>query len=156
MSQFPERSAAPAYHSQSPATHPDSSFNILRQERQQQNDAPLNAEDLEYDRYSPVSELSISPVPPPHREPMNRNSVRTTTPGADNFGDQAAGGIAGIALGVASANERQSGLEAMRNIQGPGKRPKLLNKSSCHHSQQKHPNQEPRSLGPSLFDMQCY
>jgi exo-beta-1,3-glucanase (GH17 family) len=40
------------------------------------------------------------------------------TPGADNFSDQAAGGIAGIALGVADAHARESGLEALRHTPG--------------------------------------
>jgi exo-beta-1,3-glucanase (GH17 family) len=40
------------------------------------------------------------------------------TPGADNFGEQASGGIAGVALSVADANARESGLEAMRNTPG--------------------------------------
>ena len=40
------------------------------------------------------------------------------TPGVDNFGEQAAGGIAGIAMGVADTHARESGLEAMRNTPG--------------------------------------
>ena len=47
------------------------------------------------------------------------------TPGADNFGEQAAGGIAGVAWSVADANARESGLEAMRNTpQVPGYDPR--------------------------------
>jgi exo-beta-1,3-glucanase (GH17 family) len=42
----------------------------------------------------------------------------STTPGADNFSEQAAGGIAGIALGVADAHARESGLEALRHTPG--------------------------------------
>lgn len=48
------------------------------------------------------------------------NSTRTastTTPGIDNMGESAAGGgIAGIAMGVANTNERESGVEAMRSL----------------------------------------
>jgi exo-beta-1,3-glucanase (GH17 family) len=40
------------------------------------------------------------------------------TPGADNFSEQASGGLAGIAMGVAEAHARESGLEAMRNTPG--------------------------------------
>ena len=40
------------------------------------------------------------------------------TPGADNFSEQAAGGIPGLARSVADANARESGLEAMRNTPG--------------------------------------
>jgi exo-beta-1,3-glucanase (GH17 family) len=44
-----------------------------------------------------------------------------TTPGADNLGEAAAGGgINGIAMGVASANERESGAQALRDIQNWG------------------------------------
>lgn len=42
------------------------------------------------------------------------------TPGADNYGEQAAGGIAGIAMGVADNRPRESGLEAVRNIPAYG------------------------------------
>ncbi|KAI9793558.1 MAG: hypothetical protein M1816_007991 [Peltula sp. TS41687] len=46
----------------------------------------------------------------------------STTPGADNLGDNAAGGgIAGIALGVAATNERQSGMQALRAIENGGR-----------------------------------
>lgn len=48
------------------------------------------------------------------------NSTRTastTTPGIDNMGESAAGGgIAGIAIGVANTNERESGVEALRSL----------------------------------------
>lgn len=81
---------------------------------------------------SPISPPSI-PIPPLHGDASCRPcsldsaahhnsiqpSVTNTTPGADNFGEQAGGGIAGIAMGVASANARESGLEAMRRIQNP-------------------------------------
>lgn len=145
MSHHSERTAPPTYQSSSPgqfshnpATHPDSAFSRLQGDRQQQNrdQTQVNEGEAEYDQLSPVSSLSTSPAPPPHiqthdrhwpQEPGYRNSDRTsysvTTPGADNFGEQAAGGIAGIALGVASANERESGIEAMRNIHGPSKIP---------------------------------
>lgn len=44
-------------------------------------------------------------------------TASTTTPGIDNMAASAAGGgIAGIALGVASTNERESGVEALRSL----------------------------------------
>lgn len=50
---------------------------------------------------------------------MRTNS--TITPGMDNLGATAAGGgIAGIALGVANTNERESGIEALRAIERNG------------------------------------
>ncbi|KFX87958.1 hypothetical protein V495_04292 [Pseudogymnoascus sp. VKM F-4514 (FW-929)] len=52
-----------------------------------------------------------------NREPYNTTSMASsTTPGADNFGQQAGGGIAGIAMGVADNRPRESGMEAMRSI----------------------------------------
>ena len=48
---------------------------------------------------------------------MSQRTASTATPGADNLGEAAAGGgISGIALGVASTNERESGLEAVRGM----------------------------------------
>lgn len=45
-------------------------------------------------------------------------TTSTTTPGMDNFGATAAGGgIAGVAMGVANTNERESGIEALRAIE---------------------------------------
>lgn len=48
--------------------------------------------------------------PPPHSN---------ITPGADNFGEAAGGGMAGIAYTVAERNARESGLEAMRGLGYP-------------------------------------
>jgi len=45
-----------------------------------------------------------------------------TTPGMDNLGEAAVGGgIAGIAIGVANTNERESGLQALRGIDSWGR-----------------------------------
>lgn len=45
-------------------------------------------------------------------------TASTTTPGIDNMGESAAGGgIAGIAIGVANTNERESGVEALRSLE---------------------------------------
>ena len=47
----------------------------------------------------------------------SNRTTSTITPGADNWGDRAVGGgMTGIALGVASANERESGIEALRSL----------------------------------------
>ena len=47
----------------------------------------------------------------------SNRTASTTTPGADNMGEAAAGGgIAGVALGVANHNERESGVEAIRGM----------------------------------------
>ena len=66
-------------------------------------------------------------IPPPLRTQGVRNkdlghsvsnrTASTTTPGADNMGEAAAGGgIAGVALGVANHHQRYSGVEALRGI----------------------------------------
>jgi exo-beta-1,3-glucanase (GH17 family) len=47
-----------------------------------------------------------------YRDPAVGNTI---TPGADNFGEQASGGMAGIAYSVADRNARESGVEAMRS-----------------------------------------
>jgi exo-beta-1,3-glucanase (GH17 family) len=59
------------------------------------------------------------------------------TPGADNFSEAAAGGVAGIAYGVADQNPRESGLEAMR---GP------------NYPQQTHQAQDPYGYGRGNYD----
>ncbi|TVY31559.1 putative glucan endo-1,3-beta-glucosidase [Lachnellula subtilissima] len=94
-----------------PATHPESSFNRLRAER----------------RYSREGTAPV-PAPPPHRDTEGRSrgrelgytnsGVSNVTPGVDNFGEQAAGGLTGIAMSVADHNARESGLEALRNTPG--------------------------------------
>ncbi|KAK1750311.1 endo-beta-1,3-glucanase [Echria macrotheca] len=74
------------------------------------------------------------PLPEPQREigggqlgregnyppaPQRRPTQTTVTPGADNFSEAAAGGMAGIALSVAEHNARQSGLDAVRGPDYP-------------------------------------
>lgn len=47
----------------------------------------------------------------------SNRTASTATPGADNMGITAAGGgIAGVALGVANTNERDSGVEALQDL----------------------------------------
>ncbi|CAK7234299.1 hypothetical protein SBRCBS47491_008901 [Sporothrix bragantina] len=111
-----------------PAFHPDSAYNQLAANRQYAQ-APLrtavagNTADL----VSPVS----PPAPPPHssadsQQPFGRDTRQqqaaqvpqsNITPGADNFSESAAGGMAGIAYSVAERNPRESGVEAMRAMQ---------------------------------------
>ncbi|KAF1970612.1 glycoside hydrolase [Bimuria novae-zelandiae CBS 107.79] len=88
---------------------------------------------------SPVElHSAMIPLPPPHRHPVSIDSAHSqmqgqqpyrnpnnysdysppeTTPGADNLGSYAAGGgINGIAAGVASAHERESGVQALQDM----------------------------------------
>lgn len=66
------------------------------------------------------------------------------TPGADNFGEQASGGIAGVARSVADANARESGLEAMRNTPGYDQRHGMLPYQDSPYAQHT-PRGEPSS-----------
>lgn len=45
----------------------------------------------------------------------NQQPLSTITPGADDFGESAAGGVAGIAYSVADRNARDSGINDTRN-----------------------------------------
>ncbi|TAQ83768.1 hypothetical protein B7494_g7907 [Chlorociboria aeruginascens] len=106
----------------SPAAHPDSAFNRLRAQRGRSREQ--GASRPPHSEASPAS----APPPPPHRDPeggiwgrelgYTDSAYSNITPGADNFGEQAAGGLAGVAMSVAEANARESGLEAMRNTPG--------------------------------------
>jgi exo-beta-1,3-glucanase (GH17 family) len=90
-----------------------------------------------YRQADPVSPLS-PPEPPSHQHsdgrawaPDNGYAGRqyqqqqrppplsNITPGADNFSESAAGGMAGIAYSVADRNARESGMEAMRGLDYP-------------------------------------
>ncbi|KAF2019815.1 glycoside hydrolase family 17 protein [Aaosphaeria arxii CBS 175.79] len=97
------------------------------------------------DPSNPMLQSSSPPPPPAHRSPVgmhpdsaygnmqgrpqhgnpNNYSDYTPpgiTPGTDNLGESAAGGgINGIAIGVANANERESGLQALRDIDNWGR-----------------------------------
>ena len=120
-------------------TNDETSLSAQRQPNFQpyRDDSPTrNADSLapgyQYEAYTP----SNAPTPPLHREdPFSdshaalddrarnvgySNSMRTastTTPGMDNLGHASpGGGVAGLAYGVAGANERESGVQAMREV----------------------------------------
>lgn len=72
----------------------------------------------------------IPPPPPVHRSPVGGYgstnysdfSPPEITPEADNLGESAAGGgITGIAAGVANTNERESGVQALRDLNSWGR-----------------------------------
>ncbi|KAF2748096.1 glycoside hydrolase family 17 protein [Sporormia fimetaria CBS 119925] len=82
------------------------------------------------------SQHQMPPPPPIHRVPVGGAGNHTqaqrpygsdnysdfsppeTTPGADNLGEAApGGGINGIAVGVANTHERESGLQALRDVE---------------------------------------
>ncbi|KFY30664.1 hypothetical protein V494_08079 [Pseudogymnoascus sp. VKM F-4513 (FW-928)] len=98
------------------------------------------------------------PSVPPHashqqqqyfnREPYNTTSmVSSTTPGADNFGQQAGGGIAGIAMGVADNRPRESGMDAMRSIPEYGVDGRPLNYSQSPRQGQGYRQAPPPPVG---------
>ncbi|WEW55961.1 glycosyl hydrolases family 17 protein [Emydomyces testavorans] len=102
-----------------PASHPDSTYNRLRQERQYGDEYPADIPN-----YSTPQPFSHGQRPQPTIQTMGRSQTTrtdsTVSPGADNLGPMSAGGgIAGIATGVASTHERQSGVEAIRGNTGP-------------------------------------
>ncbi|KAK4231008.1 family 17 putative glycoside hydrolase [Podospora fimiseda] len=105
-----------------PGAHPDSAFHQLRAQRRLSQEAGYHNS---YDQ--PPDDHFVPPRPPPHRS-TQRNSwgqgrpipqSSTITPGADNFGNAAAGGMAGIALSVADQNARESGMNAVHDPHYP-------------------------------------
>lgn len=122
-----------------PGAHPNSSFERLRAQRRYDQEPPNRRRDAgpyaaagaipnSYRQQADV----VSPVSPqqqsPHRDPDQRywghgspyppsqqrpSPQSTITPGADNFSNVAAGGMAGIAMSVAEHNARESGLNAV-------------------------------------------
>ncbi len=91
---------------------------------------------------SPTRQFDRPPPPPPHQNnspssyqlppidtsssnnrglehSLSNRTASTVTPGADNLGEAAVGGgLGGIALGIANTHARESGMEAMRSMEG--------------------------------------
>ena len=79
---------------------------------------PPPAHSTPYRAYSPSNSQyrAYSPSPSPKRTPSD------TTPDEDHLGGRAAGGgITGLAAGVAGSHERESGQQALRDIEGWGR-----------------------------------
>ncbi|KAH8896805.1 glycoside hydrolase [Thozetella sp. PMI_491] len=122
-----------------PGAHPDSSFERMRAQRRLSREGSAT---LQTPRAAPGygggpsnyrQPDPVSPVSPgrggnddqywgnkqsysAQRRPAPQSNV---TPGADNFGETAAGGMAGIAYSVAEQNARESGMDAMRGPSHP-------------------------------------
>jgi exo-beta-1,3-glucanase (GH17 family) len=106
-----------------PGQHPESTFDRLRAQRHSRQNS---------EQTIPLQTLPLSTSPPPivpaHRDQHGRiwgrelgysnSTASATTPGADNFGEGAAGGLAGIAHSIADTHPRESGMEAARNTPG--------------------------------------
>lgn len=124
-----------------PGAHPDSAFAQMRANRRSSREGmpPPNSSRTPYmaagaaagfgagagaASMSPQS-YSQSPVPPQAQGQWRPDPEyyappqSNITPGADNFSEAAAGGVAGIAYGVAEQNPRESGVEAMRGPNYP-------------------------------------
>ncbi|KAI2615310.1 glycoside hydrolase family 17 protein [Hypoxylon sp. NC1633] len=116
-----------------PGAHPDSAFNRLRENRRHSGSpqrvaaagigagAGAGVGALAGEVYA-AEHPSSGPVLPTHRQDGASTWEReipqpNVTPGADNFGETAAGGMTGLAMSVADRNARESGLEAMRQAE---------------------------------------
>ncbi|KAK5656440.1 hypothetical protein OQA88_4821 [Cercophora sp. LCS_1] len=139
---YNQPSQAPSPPRAGPGSHPDSSFNRLRAQRRMSQEGPgrghgagpYAAGPSPYQE-GPRALPNPPPQPPTHRSadggpygrdghyppgPQRQGTQHSTvTPGADNFSDRAAGGMAGIALSIAEQNARQSGLNAIRGPDYP-------------------------------------
>ncbi|KAF1951370.1 glycoside hydrolase [Byssothecium circinans] len=110
----------------------------------------------------------MPPQPPPHRNAVgmhyNQNpnnysdySPPGVTPGADNLGTGAAGGgINGIAMGVAGSHERESGVQALREMHSnnaplgiPQERTPFSDSYAYDSPTQPRPTHSAASLAPS-------
>lgn len=129
-----DRPAASQYYAVQPTSYVpatealETTFDRLRSARQFSNSGfyTTEPENMEYPSSDYMSQPP--PPPPPHRDLARRSYVpepsfshpepNTVTPGADNFSEQASGGMAGIARTVAEANARESGVQAMRQTPG--------------------------------------
>ncbi|KAF7536456.1 hypothetical protein G7Z17_g13047 [Cylindrodendrum hubeiense] len=129
----------PANRNYHPSAHPDSAFNRMQpqpQENYSHHSSSLHSGSAGYD-----SPRRGSPNPPTHGDNgyYNRGGgggggggggnggnqgyahppSHAITPGSDNFGESASGGMAGIAYNVADRNPRNSGMDAIHSGQVP-------------------------------------
>lgn len=101
-----------------PANHPDSTFGRLRAQRRMSQEGPRGSAGAAASSVAAdMGRRGREPGYPP--APQRQPTQSTVTPGADNFGESAAGGMAGIAYSVADHNARQSGLDAARGPDYP-------------------------------------
>lgn len=102
----------------------------LQQQNQTSPFLPPPPASASFDPYAQAPAFDPSKQAPPHQPhdaDFGRQGLKysdstrtasTSTPGIDNMAASAAGGgIAGIAMGVANTNERESGVEALRSLE---------------------------------------
>ncbi|ROV98744.1 hypothetical protein VMCG_06702 [Cytospora schulzeri] len=121
--QPPERYDVSPSRSSMPGVHPDSFFAQLRANRRSSRDGPP-ADSSRAAAPLPGYTQAARPSGAQQSHWMTDDGYyaqegNIITPGADNFSEVAAGGVAGIAYSVAEQNPRESGLEAMRNPNYP-------------------------------------
>lgn len=104
----------------SPVLSPDDSQQQVRNSAQYGDISPVSAPGQPFGH---DHDRGLASVPEHGRGLGHTNSMRThstATPGMDNLGPAAVGGgISGIALGVANTHDRQSGVDAFRDTDGP-------------------------------------
>ncbi|KAH8648425.1 glycoside hydrolase superfamily [Xylariales sp. PMI_506] len=121
---------SPARATNRPNSHPDSEFARLRDERRRSRGYGIATGTGGGGAAAAAIESTRAPPnPPPHwgnsGNPAWTNSAAQSniTPGVDNFNENAAGGLAGIASTLAERNPRESGMDAMRGaVRPPGGR----------------------------------
>ncbi|MCJ1474043.1 hypothetical protein MMC13_002701 [Lambiella insularis] len=119
--QEPHNSYPQPYRDTSPPSHQPPAYAPYRPEQQDIGPPPppLHRSQPSYvsyeDQGNPFADPGYDRQDSAHT--TSTRTASTATPGMDNLGTAAAGGgIAGIALGVANTNERDSGVQALRSI----------------------------------------
>ncbi|KAI8313373.1 putative glucan endo-1,3-beta-glucosidase [Colletotrichum sp. SAR11_240] len=103
---------------QYPAGHPDSNFGRMREGRRNDRQGVPQAAVGAIGGAAAGAHMA-SPQVPNHRDwaPAQQSNLNpNVTPGADNFSENASGGMSGIAYSVAERNARESGADAIRNV----------------------------------------
>ncbi|KAJ0161455.1 putative glucan endo-1,3-beta-glucosidase btgC [Colletotrichum tanaceti] len=145
---YPEQAPRPQQYTDAYA---DPSFNHPRAERRDDRRGPSPAAVGVYGGGAAAG-YAVSPIDATHRgwgpdryAPAPQPNLNPNiTPGADNFSDTASGGMAGIAYTVAERNERESGVDAMRNV---GQAP-----PQARGQYQQPPNPPPQAYSPPRGD----
>ncbi|RYP49293.1 hypothetical protein DL768_004976 [Monosporascus sp. mg162] len=122
------------HHSRHPpnhtGAHPDSAFSHPQPGRNRRNSGGPGRAPVGLGTGAGVGAVTVgveeetAPVPPPHRENVDRSwgveesetyqpPKDNVTPDVDNFSEAAAGGMPGLAYTIAERNPRESGLDAM-------------------------------------------
>ncbi|ORY67537.1 glycoside hydrolase superfamily, partial [Pseudomassariella vexata] len=148
------RHTSPVRGGNHPGAHPESTFARLREERRRSRGYEAAGSGTGAD-----ASQSAPPPAAPHRGHSGRSGwsqergyapapPSAITPGVDNFGEGAAGGLAGIASSIAERNARESGMDAMRDG------PHYVNQDygESYDPQQSHYAQQPHAYDNGYYD----